>query len=194
MAEDAKQTYGSATNGIYASGQFVSHWPAAAGGNVVRLYIHFREPSTNATFAPVAVTTKLTNGIEVGQTPFDVAKYFMATNSFCGFIELRNESGNKMPLLNFDANSPKNYPSTYNLKLASRLTEQWFYLPGGLSGTDPELFRLHIQQYFKIEKSGDYQLTVWPKIYKRSETNRNLCERIDLPPVTIPIHWTEALH
>jgi hypothetical protein len=46
-----------------------------------------------------------------------------------------------------------------------------------------------LTNYFNIKKSGEYELTIWPKIYKRSAKDRDLCERIDVPPVTIPIKW-----
>jgi hypothetical protein len=55
----------------------------------------------------------------------------------------------------------------------------------------PTLFERWFQltDYFDIKQPGEYQLTVWPKIYKRSATNSDICERIDIPPVTVTIKW-----
>jgi len=41
--------------------------------------------------------------------------------------------------------------------------------------------------FFKLKVGEEYKLTIWPKIYKRSETNNDIFKRIDIPPVTIPI-------
>ena len=194
-ASEADQSAPAATNGVYASGKYIVFYPN--GGHVIRLFVHFRPPSTNiSSLSPFPMIVKSANGDEVGVTSIDVGIYFLATNSFCGFIELRDQSGDKITLLKPEMNLPESYPNSYNLKIANRLLmEKTSYIgadkPGCLSGTDPEQCRFHLKDYFKIEKPGDYQLTVWPKIYKRSETNRDLCDRIDLPPVTIPIKWTD---
>jgi len=43
--------------------------------------------------------------------------------------------------------------------------------------------------YFDIREPGEYTFTVWPKIYKRVSTNSDICERIDLPPVSVTFNW-----
>lgn len=193
QAEVMTERDGSATNGIYASGKYVAHYPG--GGNIIRLFVHFRPPSTNIpAISPFPRVVEESNGIKTYSNPIFDGKYFVATNSFCGFVELRNESEDVITLLKPEMNLQESYPDSYNLKISNRiLMEKISYMgadkPGCLSGTDPEQCRFHLKDYFKIEKPGDYQLTVWPKIYKRSETNSDLCERIDLPPVTIPIKW-----
>jgi hypothetical protein len=47
----------------------------------------------------------------------------------------------------------------------------------------------YLKDYYSIKKEGEYHLTIWPKISQRSKTNLDLCHRIDLKPVTIPIEW-----
>jgi hypothetical protein len=50
---------------------------------------------------------------------------------------------------------------------------------------------VNLGEFFDIKQPGDYTLTVWPKIYKRSAQDKDLCERIDLPPVTATFKWPE---
>jgi len=55
-----------------------------------------------------------------------------------------------------------------------------------LSTLLPNMFerRFQLSDFYDINEPGEYQLTVWPKIYERSSTNRDVCQRIDLPPLT----------
>jgi hypothetical protein len=48
----------------------------------------------------------------------------------------------------------------------------------------PELARFRLFDYFEITNSGEYQLTVWPKVYVKTSTNTFDCKLIDVPPVT----------
>ena len=179
---------GGAANGIYASGQFVQKWPDR--GDLVSIIIHFSPPSTNVSLSPFVEHTIRTNGITTITDPLRDGKYFRATNSFCGPIELRDVTGGKIPLLKPEVNSQKAYPNTYNLMLVSYLLRNMVGkgppLPMVISGADAEL-SFHLSDYFKLEKRGEYQLTVWPKIYERALTNDNICSRIDVPPVTLTI-------
>lgn len=182
----------SPTNGITASGNY---WPERLGGAYVQVFIHFSPPNTNVTFGAFGVIVKQTNGTEVAQEPIQVARYFLATNSFCGFIELRDEKGKKVPLLKPGVNSQDSYPPSYSLTTAQRLLARnvglGASLPAALSGNDAE-FGFPLTKYFRLDEPGKYQLTIWPKIYKRSDADRDLVKRIDLSPVTIPIKWGEV--
>ena len=135
-------------------------------------------------------------------------KYFMGTNYIdvnycCGPVEMQDKDKRKLPLLRPQINLPSAYPPSYSLTNAQAFI--WRYrnrqavaLDGLLApfpllprdGLEVDLPKFNIENYFKLETPGEYQLTVWPKIYQRSATNSDLCERIDLPPVTIPIQWT----
>jgi hypothetical protein len=46
-----------------------------------------------------------------------------------------------------------------------------------------------LKDYFDIKQAGEYKLTVWPKIYKRTATNLDVCDRTDLPPVSATFKW-----
>ena len=154
----------------------------AGDGPAVSIFIHFRSPNTNIDYISPFELEK-----------YRVAKYFGAPNSFFGFVELKDSEGRKMALLKPQANSQAAYPDSYSIQQAridlNKGISMGPELPGVITGSDPVAGNFHLQNYFKIEKPGDYQLTIWPKIYKKSETNQDIVQRIDLPPVTIPIKW-----
>ncbi len=164
--------------------------------------------------------------------------YFMATNCFCGPVQLDDSTGAPLPSLRLKASllasysgrefpldpqvsSLNAYPETYSLN-----REHWRYygrfrhgysgpgiFPMPLFVTTPrsELVRFQISPdsdskepapvptverrwfelgaLFDIKNAGEYKLTVWPKIYKRSATNPDICQRLDLPPVSVTINW-----
>ena len=122
----------------------------------------------------------------------------------CGLIELRDNNGGKIPLLKNSIFSPKLYPDTFNITNQAKLipidknkfTSMLLPAPQSRSpdflrepGKNYSIALFNLNSYFKPTKTGVYILTIWPKIYKKSETNEELYERIDLPPVTIPIKW-----
>lgn len=183
-AETQIQAAGASTNGIYASVKYLPNYPGS-GGPAVSVFIHFRSPSTNIDYISPFALEK-----------YQVAKYFNARNSFIGFIELKDSGGEKTSLLKPSVNSQTAYPDSYSLKRARRdlanRSGMGPELPGVITGSDPKAGNFHLLKYFNIEKPGDYKLTIWPKIYKKSGTNSDLVKRIDLPPVTIPIKWTEG--
>lgn len=175
------------TNGMNASGADVDSYE-----HRISIIIHFAPPNTNIGISPFMHLVKQTNDIRSVITPLKDGRYFLATNSFCGFMELHDADGHKVRLLKPEVNNPEAYPNSYRLSLVGRLDDNPIApheIPYALSGADANL-SFYIKDYFKIKESGEYQLTVWPKIYRRSATNHDLCERIDLPPVTIPIKWT----
>jgi len=120
--------------------------------------------------------------------------YFQATNSFCGPVELKDAAGRKIPLVSKTFSSPEAYPETFSLKeewyrhffsndpLGARRGSMIFPLP--LVSSSSKLAEFQLKDYFDVKQPGQYQLTVWPKIYDRVATNNDICERIDLPPVS----------
>jgi hypothetical protein len=143
----------------------------------------------------------------------------MPTNCFCGPIELRDGTGRRLRLLKPQVASSNAYPATYNSQTERsnhfRLI-QWypgpkiFPPPLFATSTRSELVRFQLggqerppgstlfvrwfqlAEYFDLKDSGEYTLTVWPKIYRRSETNRDICIRMNLPPVTASFRWEPA--
>lgn len=190
----ADQTQIAETNsvGIYASGKDWSQAPG--GGHRISISIHFTFPFTNPAVKLYPSTFTNASGARFINDPSKSWMYFMATNSFCGFVELCDSVGQKLDLIKTEVNRHDSYPATYNLKLArqflmdKRGSLDGSQLPHPLIGANPS-FSFYLKDYFRIRNSGEYQLTVWPIIYKRSATNSDVCERINLTPVKIPIKW-----
>lgn len=157
--------------------------------------------------------------------------YYMATNSFCGPIELRDSenrvlpavklridpqfSGSEFPLYP-DVSSLEAYPASYSLsteygRYLARFRHGYsgpgvFPLPLFFAATRSEMVRLQLgdsvetkephraatlyqrlfrlRDCFTIMEPGQYTLTVWPKIYRRSTANPDICHRFDVPPVS----------
>src|SRR6185369_6425936 len=85
------------------------------------------------------------------------------------------------------------YPSFYDLRQESlRLTPVANFgpmQPSVISGETAHL-SFSLNDYFMPTNVGKYKLTVWPKMYKRTNDGSAICYRIDLPPVTIPIDYS----
>ena len=174
--------------GIYASG---NDWrEAPGGGHRIAIIIHFTFPFTNPAVRLYPYVITNADGTLSSKSPARTWKYFEATNSFCGLVELRNSDGDVVSLLKPEVNNTAAYPDTYNLKAALHYVTSLSGspVPHPLIGSNPG-FVFYLKDYFKLKVGEDYQLKVWPIIYKRSETNSDLCERIDLAPVIIPIKW-----
>ena len=50
------------------------------------------------------------------------------------------------------------------------------------------LAEFYLNDFFEIKEGKEYQFTVWPKLYELSSTNSDVYQRLDIPPVTIPVH------
>ena len=122
--------------------------------------------------------------------------YYKPTNAFCGPIELVDAGARKCELLTPEVSLAESYPDSYSFALANgAYIWRHPYSGGAYDFPTPiveplsKTAQFRIADYFAITNAGAYRLTVWPKIYKRSSTNKDLCERIDLPPVTITFQW-----
>jgi len=120
-------------------------------------------------------------------------KFFMATNLFSGPMELSDSAGHKMQSLNPDCTFPEMWPHKYHLFAISAglIDKHRIYsgpsMPLPLSLSDMQIFSFHLADYYKIKEPGNYKLTIWPKIYQRVSPTNDICERIDIPPVTIDL-------
>lgn len=143
--------------------------------------------------------------IRPGEPLIITKRYWGATNFCCGPIELQDTDGNKIPLLKPNINSPESYPASFSMtNLISQMPkysiEIYIQPPPGFHESDflrernrpYQIDSFKLEDYFKPKKVGEYKLTVWPKIYKQSEMNQDLYQRIDVPPVTVAIRWYPA--
>ena len=119
-------------------------------------------------------------------------------------MELRDAAGQKVKLLKPELELAGTYPDFLD----------WGVLRMRISGLNSNLEQIHAGQWqefnrhgdiqlaegrplalkdvFAVKEPGTYQLTLWPKIYKRSEKpddNRDIFQRIDLPAVAMTIKW-----
>jgi hypothetical protein len=168
------------TNGIYVSAKVVDdrsmHEPYR-----ILMTIRFTPPNTNV------------DASVFQRGPGPRAIFFRSTNSFPGYVSLRDMAGNEIPLLKPQVNATNAYPATYDLREVSRLLMNLIGtgppLPYVIGGGTADLSFL-LTDYFRPEKLGKYELTVWPMIYKRTNADSFVCHRIDLPAVTVSIDYT----
>jgi hypothetical protein len=122
-------------------------------------------------------------------------RYYMATNLFCGPMELRDSADQPVALRVSSIASPEAYPMCYSLRAAEDALMRRYSvysgppLPTPLMGYVAQLSMFHLEDYFALKQSGKYQLTVWPKVYKWLSATNDLCYRIDVPPVSVTVKW-----
>jgi len=132
--------------------------------------------------------------------------YCMPTNSECGPMILKDSSGRAVPVRIPEINRLSAYPESYSLDEMSRLLpdvsmgvmhhwdapikmDAFPFSNNTANNNEFFCFLVNLNHVFLVETSGNYELTIWPKIYHGSQTNPDLFERIDLPPVKFPIIW-----
>ena len=141
----------------------------------------YSEPNTNA-IQQIWFRKNLDDTNQAG-------RYFRATNYFCGPVALRNSDGIEVPPRNRDLTSAGSYPQSFRHRELGLLDAFHAKTAWPLVGRLPELARFKLDELFEMKKPGDYVLTVWPKIYRQLKNDDDLCERIDLPPISLKVHW-----
>lgn len=132
---------------------------------------------------------------------------WLPTNSFCGPIQLTDENGNQIQLLKPDVCSSNNYPARFNFveyynrwwgQISKHPYPDMGVLPpgGNFNGFSfgTNFFSCHkfyVKDYFKLKKSGEYSLVVWPKLYLIASTNQGeqCLNRVDLAPVSVRFRY-----
>jgi hypothetical protein len=118
--------------------------------------------------------------------------FYKATNDFCGPVVLRGSDGGEVPPRNPNLVSLKAYPKSFRRMELGDINELKAKTASRLFGRLPELARFKLEDVFEMKKPGDYVLTVWPKVYRVLRNDDDLCERIDLPPISLKINWTNG--
>ncbi len=185
--------WGEATNGLKC-GITLKMWP--------EVWVFIETPLTNIPYPNLSLANTNAAIPPKGFIYADASPWLGAPNGFFGPMGLRNAKGKQIPLLKPEANNPVFYPeflrwSVLQPKIGS----------GGGCPTGPHVGQWgvfmkykNVQQasgllpqfkdIFEVNEPGQYQLTLWPKIYKRSEKpgeDHDVFQRIDLPPVSITI-------
>jgi hypothetical protein len=118
--------------------------------------------------------------------------FYLPTNLFCGPISLTSKNGVIISSTQPETLS-SSYPSYFSLtEVKNHFSRSHVYysgppFPRPLTFPVERVAQFRIGRYFKINTNEVYQLIVSPKIYRRSATNNDLYERLDLSPVTILI-------
>ena len=129
--------------------------------------------------------------------------YLVPTNWFCGMIRLWNSNQMELRCWKPKLMATNAYPASLNwqamwLQIAQSSGE-FSPMPGdksffdgaefkGSAVTRDKICEFTLNDLFDLKAKGDYKLTVWAKIYKRSATNDNIYNRIDLAPASTTIH------
>jgi hypothetical protein len=189
MVSSSEGNYGMPTNGIFGVAQVV--WDRGRDDLPIidvravntNLYGFRGEPEPNprdvlAVLRPIMMGTFL---------------YFAPTNLFCGPVQLIDASGRALPLLKPEVSSMESYPFAFSVSYAKEHNPRpGTFFPAALNSSSAALVRFRLSDYFDIKLPGEYSLKVWPKIYKRPDTNSDIAQRIDLPPVSVIIKWDGA--
>jgi hypothetical protein len=80
----------------------------------------------------------------------------------------------------------KDLPHTPEFAHHASMLQDWLLLSPGLPGPLRDVF---IQDTYKIDKEGDYSLTILASVYE-FETGEQTVSRVDLLPVTAKLHLT----
>lgn len=126
-------------------------------------------------------------------------RFLAPTNGFVGQLELRGPDGAEVPMTKPDVVSLQAYPDSLSWTALTRGADKGppvripGYDRGPFAGNDliqqARLGFFNLSRYFDLEKPGDYKLTVWPKIYKKVQRDKDIFRRIDIPPVSFTFHW-----
>ena len=123
--------------------------------------------------------------------------YVQATNALCGPMLLYDANGHGVPSLRPEVNRLSAYPDRFSLRRVTRIFSKpiesemipiryWECHPGHTGGKG-FLAPFILEDFFDVQAPGNYELRVWPKLYRCSSTNDDICERLDLPVLKIPL-------
>jgi hypothetical protein len=126
----------------------------------------------------------------------------MATNWFPGPCEMKNNKGELLPILKPNLISSNAYPDTLSWKNLLNAKDETYSGPVPGNGLlfeagknnyieDCNLGTYDLNELYNVTNSGDYTLTVYPKIYKKTGPHEDTYRRIDLPPIIVPVHCSD---
>ena len=141
---------------------------------------------------------RITGQVREAVNPLGGPPYLVPTNGFLGVISLCDSNNLELPLVNPNLNSTNSYPDKLDWHKMNepRKDGGWGYwrlrCNNGIFRTPEQtlcqICRVNLRDIYMLTNSGTYKLTIWPKIYKRTETNEDIYQRIDLLPMSTTIH------
>jgi hypothetical protein len=201
VPEKTRWTWGSPTNGI-VGGIYVNsrYFNSKASDHKIEYWVYVHEEfkvsadSSPPTFYFEPNSNALTEARfqkKFGDTNW-AGTYFKATNYFCGPVVLRDSDGIELPPRDPGLVSLSAYPQSFRALQLGSLDATHGKPAVSLPGRLPQLAKFKLEDLFDIKKPGSYVLTVWPKIYRQLKNDADLCERVDLLPVSLKINWTNS--
>ena len=127
-----------------------------------------------------------------------IPPFLMPTNWFPGPAQLIGPDGQTILIQRPDVLSAASYPETLSFQsikedrmkpLGAALGPIWgdyqIFDSTKAKKDEDNLRTCELRDYYQYNVPGKYQLTLWPKLYRRSGTNDDIFHRIDLPPVSL---------
>ena len=117
--------------------------------------------------------------------------FYLPTNGFGGPLELQNAQGQKIASLRAKGSAPEDYPISFSFREAESnfMSKFMFYsgpaFPIGIQNQGIITAPFKLANFFALTNGVEYKLTLWPMLYTRVPTNRYLCVRVELEPVTV---------
>lgn len=123
--------------------------------------------------------------------------FLLPTNGCIGLMELHGSNGQRVEPKNPTLMNSNNYPTNLNWNTLVEQSRNNIRVPGqraylfgaGDLMPEQEIAMFDLAKYFTLEKPGDYKLTLWPKLYKKVQRDKDLFQLIDIPPVSFNFHW-----
>jgi len=179
---------GAETNGFYA--RVSLHWPH--GVAELPLISVIVLGTSNGLAANPSLPNRPHDWFEPGFT------YYVSSGGLPGPMELKDAAAHPLPAVKESMVSAGRFPAGVRFSDLYRQQQmkkgiRSLRMPEPLIKRATALPALRLQDLFTVEKPGAYRLTIFAKIYKKSESNGDLLQRIDLPPVAVPFRY-EPLH
>jgi len=204
MAQPAEHwKWGTASNGV-VGGVCLKYQGEKSLTPKIAVYVHevFDTNRASPTVMSEARNENPLRSLMFGRTDTELTNktsnavlYVKWIERFCGPMVLKDASGTEVcpkhpSLCSFQSYPPKFSQTQLSEEAARRIGIGSVPTPEILLGRMPLLASFDLDEHFLLTRPGEYQLTVWPRIYKRAATNDDFWIRIEVPPVTISIAWT----
>jgi len=184
--EISKSRTGGETNGFCA--RVSLHWAHGYSGLPL------------VTVAIVGTSNIITSAAPATKRPHDWFEprfsYYVITRGLPGPMELKGADGHSVAAKKGSPLSADRFPPS--LRFSDLSTQQMkegkrsLKMPLALWKPVTALPMLPLRDLFTVSKSGTYRLTVFAKVYRKSDLDGDLLNRIDLPPTSLSFEYDAA--